>query len=108
MRNFYQKHKGFTLFELIMIIILIAAFAIIVVPRLTGVSDAAKESIHQSNIDIINTQVERWYIEKGDFPMDDLSDIGADNDYFPDGIPNNPIDDSDYELDPITHRVQTN
>jgi hypothetical protein len=34
-----------------------------------------------------------------------LSDIGADPDYFPDGLPTCPSTGAAYRLDPVTHRV---
>lgn len=59
----------------------------------------------RQNVSIINTQVELWYIEKETFPKGDLSDIGRDRDYFPNGIPPCPVDGSSYSLDPVTHRI---
>ncbi|MFA6450500.1 MAG: hypothetical protein WCX65_13590 [bacterium] len=53
----------------------------------------------------IDQQVEMYYMDKGEYPKDDLSDIGADNMYFPDGVPACPVDNSKYALDPETHRV---
>jgi hypothetical protein len=53
----------------------------------------------------INTQVERWYFEKGSWPAADLSDIATNTDYFPEGIPKCPVDDSVYSIDVATHRV---
>ena len=98
--------KAFTLVELLFVILIAGLLAGLLIPKLSNTSDAAKESVNKQNIAIINSQVERWYIEKGEFPEDDLSDIGIDPLYFPEGIPTNPVDGSSYELDPSTHRVQ--
>ena len=38
-------------------------------------------------------------------PAADLSDIGADANYFPDGIPTNPTSGAAYSLNATTHRV---
>jgi general secretion pathway protein G len=99
------KLQGFTLIELLFVIIVAGIIAAIAIPRLATTSDAAKESANKHNIGVINTSVERWYLEKGSYPESDLSDIGTDVKFFPDGLPINPIDGSSYELDPITNRV---
>jgi len=54
----------------------------------------------------INAAVERNYLLEGVWPADNLSDIGANPDYFPGGIPTNPVNETPYQLDPTTHRVQ--
>ena len=56
-------------------------------------------------ISTINAAVERWYTEKGTWPANNLSDIGADANYFPDGLPVNPMDSSAYTLNATSHRV---
>jgi len=53
----------------------------------------------------INSAVERYYVNTGDWPAIDLSDIAADINYFPDGIPTNPVDSSAYTLNNTTKRV---
>ena len=53
----------------------------------------------------INITVEQYYMHTGVWPADDLSDIGADVDYFPDGLPTCPVSGQPYRLDPVTHRV---
>ncbi|NQY42465.1 MAG: prepilin-type N-terminal cleavage/methylation domain-containing protein [Legionellales bacterium] len=102
---FKQKRYGFTLIEILFVIVIAGIIAAIVIPRLTTTSTTAKETANIQNINIINKQVERWNVEKGSFPETDLSDIGNDPDYFPDGIPVNPIDGSSYALDPESFRV---
>lgn len=53
----------------------------------------------------INRQVSRYYYMEGKWPANDLSDIGANPDYFPGGLPACPIDGTQYELAPDTHKV---
>jgi len=54
----------------------------------------------------ITAAIERWFIEKAYWPALDLSDIGADATYFPEGIPTSPVDGHSYTLDPKTHQVR--
>ena len=77
----------------------------IIVPRVTVSSDTAKQKVHAHNKATINSTVERWYVEKGTWPANNLSDIGADTNYFPDGIPANPTGGAAYSLNATTHRV---
>jgi hypothetical protein len=57
------------------------------------------------NVAEINAAIERWYTDKGHWPADDLSDIGQDPRYFPEGIPRCPVTREPYSIDPRTHRV---
>jgi hypothetical protein len=54
----------------------------------------------------INIAVEQYYIHTGVWPANNLSDIGADPDYFPDGVPTCPVSGNAYQLDGTLHRVQ--
>lgn len=91
--------------ELLAVVTILGIIAAIIVPRVMTSSDASKQKVHAHNKATINSAVERWYIEKSAWPAADLSDISADGNYFPDGIPANPVDGSAYTLNAGTHRV---
>ena len=99
------KRAGFSLMELLAVVTILGIIAAIIVPRVTVSSDTAKAKVNAHNKATINASVERWYIENGTWPANDLSDIGADTDYFPDGIPTNPTNGAAYTLNAATHRV---
>jgi type II secretory pathway pseudopilin PulG len=92
--------------ELLAVVTILGIIAAIIVPRVTISSDTSKQKVNSHNKATINAAVERWYIEKGSWPANNLSDIGADVNYFPEGIPTNPVNGSAYTLDGTTHRVQ--
>ena len=100
-----RVRKAFTLVEVLIVVIVLGILAAIVIPRFTVSAAEAKKNACAQNVANINTQVERWYFEKGSWPLDALTDIGADADFFPDGIAACPVDASAYALDAITHRV---
>ncbi len=99
------KRTGFSLMELLAVVTILGIIAAIIVPRVTVSSDTAKAKVNVHNKATINAAVERWYIEKGAWPANNLTDIGADVNYFPDGLPTNPVNNSAYTLNATTHRV---
>lgn len=100
-----KKSRGFSLLELLAVVTILGIIAAIIVPRVTVSSDTAKQRVRDHHKATINSAVERWYIDKNSWPANDLSDIGADLNYFPEGIPTNPVDNSAYTLNTTTHRV---
>ncbi len=99
-----KKFFGFSLLELLAVVTILGIIAVVVIPRISISSAKAKEEADRQNKSEINSSVERWYFEKGTWPKDDLSDIGADTDYFPSGIPKNPATGAAYSLNATTHR----
>ena len=99
------RPSGITLLELAAVIVLLGIIASVVIPRIAGRSFDAKNNACYVNMMDIEVQVELWYRNKGYWPATDLSDIGADPAYFPDGLHSCPVDGSPYVLDGNTHRV---
>jgi general secretion pathway protein G len=100
-----SKRSGFSLMELLAVVTILGIIAAIIVPRVAVSSDTAKTKVNLHNKATINSAVERWYVEKGAWPANTLSDISADTNYFPSGLPTNPVDASAYTLNVTTHRV---
>src|SRR5215204_4988117 len=100
-----NKRSAFSLMELLAVVTILGIIAAIIVPRVTVSSDTAKAKVNAHNKATINSTVERWYVEKGTWPAVNLSDIGADVNYFPDGVPTNPVNNAAYTLNATTHRV---
>jgi prepilin-type N-terminal cleavage/methylation domain-containing protein len=105
MNTFRRKRSAFSLMELLAVVTILGIIAAIIVPRVTLSSDTAKAKVNAHNKATINAAVERWYIENGSWPDADLTDISADTNYFPDGIPVNPVSGAAYALNTTTHRV---
>jgi prepilin-type N-terminal cleavage/methylation domain-containing protein len=105
-RQIRRRLKGFSLLELLAVVTILGIIAVVVIPRITVSAGTAKANANSQNIAEINSAVERWYFEKGSWPANDLSDIGADTNYFPEGLPKNPVSGAAYTLDGTTHRAQ--
>lgn len=102
--NMMKCKKGFTLVELLVVVLILGALAAIAIPRITQSADTAKTNACKTNVDLINSQIELYYANNdGDWP-DALADVTGSNTYFPDGPPECPYG-VDYEYDTETHRV---
>src|SRR5262245_24038680 len=93
-----SSRRGFSLLELLAVVTILGVIAAIIVPRVTLSSATAKTKVRDHHKATINAAVERYYIDNNTWPANNLSDIGANANYFPDGIPTNPVDGSAYTL----------
>jgi len=98
-----HRQKGFTLVELLVVVLILGALAAIAVPRIIGGATNARINACKTNVDLINSQVELYYANEGDWPGQ-LSDITADPNYFPDGAPGCPFGTA-YSYSTTTHHV---
>ena len=97
--------RGFSLLELLAAIAILGILVAIIVPRFGDNAKTAKKRACAVNKGNIEVQSQLWYRTKGTWPAAGLSDIGANQTYFPEGLPTCPVDGSTYQLDAATHRV---
>ncbi len=100
-----RSRSGFTLIEILAVVVILGILAGVVVPRVLASSATAKTNACYQNKAVINTAVEKYYFDTGSWPLPALTDIGADVNSFPDGIPVCPVDGTAYALDAITNRI---
>ena len=101
-----KAKKAFTLVELLIVVLILAALAAIAVPRIGASAANAKAKACATNIDIINSQIELYTANTGSAPSA-LTDVTQDTNYFPDGEPECPVLEAAYSLDATTGRVDT-
>ena len=89
------KGRGFTLVELMIVVLILGALAVIAIPRIMGGASTAKANSCRTNIDLINKQIELYYANTGSYP-NNLTTITQDPAYFPDGEPICPITETVY------------
>jgi len=90
-----RNRKGFTLVELLIVVLILGALAAIAVPRILGGATSAKANACHANIDTINSQIELYYAKEGEWP-NNLKKVTKDTDYFPDGDPICPVTGATY------------
>ena len=90
-----RSRKGFTLVELMIVVLILGALAAIAIPRIMGGAATARVNACATNVDLINSQIELYYANEGTWPAV-LTDVTQDTDYFPDGEPVCPFDDLPY------------
>ena len=69
-RKYYTQH-GFTLIEIMVVILIIGLLALMVVPRLRGVADRAKRTKAQADIAELKQALDRYYLDNGSYPTTD-------------------------------------
>jgi len=95
--------NGFTLVELLIVVLILGALAAIAVPRITTGVETAKINTCDTNIRIINTQIELYRANTGDWP-NNIKQVTLNTDYFPDGPPQCPFGNP-YTMQGSIHRV---
>ena len=63
-----KKQKGFTLVELLIVIIIIGILATLVIVTFSGVQAKARDSQRQTDINALNSHVQAFYAEHGWYP----------------------------------------
>lgn len=96
---------GLSLLELMAVVAIIGILAVIIVPRFSSHASHAKGNACQVNQGNIEVQCQLWFRQKGAAPQSNLTDIGGDKDYFPEGLPVCPIDGSSYSINAGTLKV---
>ena len=65
-----RKNKGFTIVEILVVIILLSILATFIVPRMFSVLGGEKIKLARAKMSIIQTAIGRFYLDCGRFPVD--------------------------------------
>jgi len=86
MLKFQKNKKGFTLIEVLLVIVILGVLAAIAIPRFMASEYTAKEKACQTQISELRTQVEKFYFDASPpaYPTD-LATLVANTNYFPNG-----------------------
>ncbi|MFZ1248973.1 MAG: type II secretion system protein [Candidatus Saccharimonadales bacterium] len=70
-----NKNKGFTIVELLIVIVVIGILATLVIVTFTGIQQKGRNSQRQTDINAVDSQVEAFYAQHGFYPKQiDLAD----------------------------------
>ena len=108
MKRLLRKYKsdatsGFSMMELIAVISILGILSVLAIHRITSsAAEVNKNNCHviRGNIEV---QAELYYRNNAVWPTTAI--LSANNEYFPEGIPDCPVDGTAYLLDGTTHRV---
>lgn len=65
-----KKQKGFTIVELLIVIVVIAILATLVIVTFTGIQRKARDSQRQTDINAVASHVEAFYAQYGYYPTE--------------------------------------
>ncbi len=70
-----RKQSGFTIVELLIVIVVIGILAALVITTFTGIQQRARNTERETDIKAIHGQVEAYYAQKGNYPR--LGDVNS-------------------------------
>lgn len=91
--------------ELLVVLTIMGALILIAMPRFAEHGDDSKKNACDVNQGNLELQAQLWFRNKGTWPAADLSDIGTDTSYLPDGLPTCPVDGSAYTFSSSTESI---
>lgn len=103
--KFHKVKSGFSLLELMAVVAVLGLVAAVIVPRVTDSDESADIAACQVFKGDIEIQAELWLHNTGSWPTASMTTIGADTNYFPEGLPICPVDGSAYSIDTNTGLV---
>jgi general secretion pathway protein G len=65
-----KKNQGFTLIEILVVIVIMGIMAALVVPKVLGTTDDARKAAAQSDIKNIMTSLNLYYLREARFPTE--------------------------------------
>ena len=94
-QRFANRPSGFTILDVVVIIIVVGFFAVLIIPGLINGPSRARDATRKSDLRAIKTQLEAYYSEKGSYPTK-LSELEAGATPFMKKVPKDPSTKKEY------------
>ena len=94
-QKFANKPSGFTILDVVVIIIVVGFFAALIIPGLINGPSRARDATRKSDLRAIKTQLEAYYESNGSYPAK-LADLEAGATPFMKKVPKDPSTKKDY------------
>lgn len=65
----FKNNRGFTLIEMLIVLLIISVLIILIIPNLAGKSKNVHDKGCEALVSIVQTQVEAYHLEEGDNPQ---------------------------------------
>lgn len=105
-QGLFDRRKGFTLIELMIVIVIIGILAAVAIPNFVGMTDEARVARIQADLSTVGSAVEMYYAKNGAYPgsLSDLVGNGEKDGYLR-KEPEPPVKNLSYVINSSTGEV---
>lgn len=101
-RSDFSRRAGFSLLELLVVVLIIGIIASLIVPRIWVQTDNARDKVTDHHLATLNRSIELYQMDNNAWPTA-LTDLAPT--YLPDGVPTPPHGGS-YTINVTSHRAE--
>ena len=106
MKKVFKRRKGFTLIELMIVVVIIGILAAVAIPNFVEMTDEAKAARIQADLNTMGSAVEIYYVKNGSYPssISDMVDKSGNTGYLR-SVPEPPVSGTSYNLNSSTGEI---